>query len=303
MVKDIKGDLIANMEHPDEETVQKIKSYLGNRWRLKIGFFDNFKFIFNKILRFICGCCISKKDARSMENIDERKVELFMKGESKIKNELDCVSILTKLRYLDVIVSLFLNSNQKLLLGFQRKNVIQEDTGNMTSDDDQETTKDFIRKLDFNDPGAANILNEERLDDALESFHHKRLLSNLDQKILLGIVSRAPNKYTDLDPSEKDDLIQDSSSSACSSPNPEEIEHKRVEKFMQSSASRMSKIGGKKSEYLRKSSTDEVSHNNMDNHGCSTSQSANASGIIPLKSKGAKNQAPQMNKQFAGVSA
>jgi len=50
----------------------------------------------------------------------------------------------------------------------------------MTSDDDQETTKDFIRKLDFNDPGAANILNEERLDDALESFHHKRLLSNLD---------------------------------------------------------------------------------------------------------------------------
>jgi len=53
-----------------------------------------------------------------MENIDERKVELFMKGESKIKNELDCVSILTKLRYLDVIVSLFLNSNQKLLLGF-----------------------------------------------------------------------------------------------------------------------------------------------------------------------------------------
>jgi hypothetical protein len=56
--------------------------------------------------------------------MEERKVELYHKGERKIKNELDCISILTKLRYLDVLVSLFLDSNQKLLLGFQRKNVI-----------------------------------------------------------------------------------------------------------------------------------------------------------------------------------
>lgn len=46
-----------------------------------------------------------------MQNIDERKVDLFMKGERKIKNELDCISILTKLRYLDVLVSLFLTPN------------------------------------------------------------------------------------------------------------------------------------------------------------------------------------------------
>jgi hypothetical protein len=57
-----------------------------------------------------------------------------------------------------------------LLLGFQRKNVIQEDTGSFSSDDEQETTKDIISKLNFSDPGAANILNEERLDDALEEF-------------------------------------------------------------------------------------------------------------------------------------
>jgi hypothetical protein len=60
-----------------------------------------------------------------------------MRGEKKIKNELDCISILTKLRYLDVLVSLFLNTNQKLLLGFQRKNVIKESSGkNDSSDED-----------------------------------------------------------------------------------------------------------------------------------------------------------------------
>jgi hypothetical protein len=107
---------------------------------------------------------------RGTASLEERKIDLYMKGERKIKNELDCISILTKLRYLDVLVSLFLDSNQKLLLGFQRKNVIQEDTGSFSSDDEQETTKDIINKLDFNDPGAANILNEERLDDALEEF-------------------------------------------------------------------------------------------------------------------------------------
>lgn len=120
-----------------------------------------------------------------------------MKGERKIKNELDCINILTKMRYLDVLVSLFLNSNQKLLLGFQRKNVIQEDTGAISSEEEQDKTKDIIKKLNFKDPAATNILNEEKLDEALENFSKIPQLKPLDQKILLGIVSRAPGKYSE----------------------------------------------------------------------------------------------------------
>lgn len=64
---------------------------------------------------------------------------------------------------------------------------------------------------------------------------------------------------------------------------------------MQSSASRLT-TDGRKSKKLQ---DDEVSHNNEENSGFSTT---NGSGIISLKSKGAKNLAPLMNKQFARVS-
>ncbi len=193
-----------------------------------MSFFDNFKFVYDKVIRFVCKCCSTKRDYRNTTTLEERKVELYLKGERKIKNELDCISILTKLRYLDVLVSLFLDTNQKLLLGFQRKNVIQEDTGSYSSDEEQETTKDIINKLNFENPAAANILNEERLDEALESFYSKKHLTPLDQKILLGIVSRAPGKYTESKMLNSKGLIDESeSSSGEDSPNPEEIQKKR----------------------------------------------------------------------------
>ena len=141
-----------------------------------------------------------------------------MKGERKIKNELDCISILTKLRYLDVLVSLFLNQEQKLLLGFQRRNVIQEDTGALSSDDEQEKTKDIIKKLNFNDPSASNILNEEKLDEALDLLGKKQALKPLDQKILLGIVSRAPNKYASQQMANSDSSSSSSSEGEHRSP-------------------------------------------------------------------------------------
>lgn len=234
MVKNIKEEMLVNLKNPELSTIQKIKSYLGNRWRLEMTYMDNIKFVADKVVRFICRCFTSKR-SRQTTTLEERKVELYMKGERKIKNELDCISILTKLRYLDVLVSLFLDSNQKLLLGFQRKNVIQEDTGSYSSDDEQETTKDIISKLNFKDPAAANILNEERLDEALEELQKKKKLTPLDQKILLGIVSRAPGKYTESNLLNEKGKI-DESSSSDDSPNPEEIAKKRKLRALNNSA-------------------------------------------------------------------
>ena len=108
-VKEIKEELLSNIENPSNATIQKIKAYLGNRWRIQISLMDNFKFVYDKIIRLCCRCCLAKKDLRAMSTIQERKIALYHRGEEKVKNELDCISILTKLRYLDVLVSLFLN--------------------------------------------------------------------------------------------------------------------------------------------------------------------------------------------------
>lgn len=110
-IKEIKEELLVNMHQPDRATIQRIKDYLSNRWRIQITFMDNFKFIYDKVTHILCRWCKSRKDLRYLANVQERKVELYKRGESKIKNELDCISILTKLRYLDVLLSIFLSSD------------------------------------------------------------------------------------------------------------------------------------------------------------------------------------------------
>jgi hypothetical protein len=54
-------------------------------------------------------------------------MHLYKKGEEKVMKELDCVNIMMKLRQLELLISLFLNSKQKFLLNFQKKNVIGDD--------------------------------------------------------------------------------------------------------------------------------------------------------------------------------
>ena len=54
--------------------------------------------------------------------------------------ELDCVNIMMKMRYLELLISLFLTSKQKFLLRFQKKNVISDDPEDevVHSSDDEE---------------------------------------------------------------------------------------------------------------------------------------------------------------------
>ena len=152
-----------------------------------------------------------------------------------IFDELDVITLLKTMRRVKLLSTTLLTQSQKMFLRFQRKNVIQEDTGSYSSDDEQETTKDIISKLNFKDPAAANILNEERLDEALEDLQKKKKLTPLDQKILLGIVSRAPGKYTESNQLNEKGKIEDSSSSD-DSPNPEEIAKKRKLRALNNSA-------------------------------------------------------------------
>ena len=122
-----------------DTTVTAIQSYLSNRWRLRISISDIMKFSF---LSLFCYCCKRKKDP---ETYSERKLEIYKKGEEKIIKELDCVNIMTKLRQLEIITSLFLNSKQKFLLNFQKKNLISEksnlenNNSSSSSDDDSGT--------------------------------------------------------------------------------------------------------------------------------------------------------------------
>ena len=79
-------------------------------------------------------------------------MHFYKKGEEKVMKELDCVNIMMKMRQLELLISLFLNSKQKFLLNFQKKNVINDDRqGDKFSQiNSSETEEDEAGSLIFN---------------------------------------------------------------------------------------------------------------------------------------------------------
>ena len=45
-------------------------------------------------------------------------MRLYKKGEEKVMKDLYCVNLVMKMRQLELLISLFLNSKQKFLLNF-----------------------------------------------------------------------------------------------------------------------------------------------------------------------------------------
>ena len=79
-------------------------------------------------------------------------MHLYKKGEEKVMKELDCVNIMMKMRQLELLISLFLNSKQKFLLNFQKKNVITNDkkADNCSQLNSSETEEDETGSVIFN---------------------------------------------------------------------------------------------------------------------------------------------------------
>jgi hypothetical protein len=95
-----------------------VQSYLSNRWRLEITIGDIFKLTFKRLFGWCCQNSSPNGEERKNETFQERKMRLYKKGEEKVMRELDCVNIMMKMRQLELLLSLFLNSKQKFLLNF-----------------------------------------------------------------------------------------------------------------------------------------------------------------------------------------
>ena len=110
-------------------------------------------------------------------------MHLYKKGEEKVIKELDCVNIMTKMRQLELLISLFLNSKQKFLLNFQKKNVItddrQADTGSRSESEEDETGSlifnKFTEDIANNQGGSKGHNFHEKVHDALLMYNRKSI--------------------------------------------------------------------------------------------------------------------------------
>ncbi|CDW89563.1 UNKNOWN [Stylonychia lemnae] len=163
---------------------KKLINYLGNRWRLSITTKDVLSFSFQKF-----HLCCRQKHLNSDSIMQIRKIILFNKGQKKVKQELDAINIINRLRKLDLLLSLFLSKDQSFLLQFQKKNLIQENDS--SSEDDRKNPSRILRKFSsqyFRRNQDRNTLKQ--LEEAVYQYSQNEKLEMIDKKILNGLLTK-----------------------------------------------------------------------------------------------------------------
>ena len=95
---------------------------------------DRFTYTLRDVWDYIghCICCKSIKKIKLDPEL--KKHIIYKRGSKKLLHELDCITFLKSIRQLKLITQIFLNQNQKLMLRFQKKNMIDTEESSTDSD-------------------------------------------------------------------------------------------------------------------------------------------------------------------------
>jgi len=70
---------------------------------------------------------------------------IYRKGEKKLQAELNCIQIIKGMRQLKLMTEVLLSQKQKMLLKFQRRNVIDLDSSSSSSSEDERESHKLMK--------------------------------------------------------------------------------------------------------------------------------------------------------------
>ncbi|CDW89641.1 UNKNOWN [Stylonychia lemnae] len=155
----------------------------------------NVAFKIKNILKITLGL-VTKNDLKMRkENQDFRQIYLFKKGVSKIDNEFDAISLLKLMKQVKLLSQVILNPTQRLLLGFQRKNVLDSDSSDANNSDEDDlkiinrmkSKSAFVKLMSL---GKMKKKISEYLDETKGQFNE------IDRRIFQGIIEKHINDAT-----------------------------------------------------------------------------------------------------------
>jgi hypothetical protein len=115
-----------------------------------------------------------------------RKLKIYEKGKTKVRKELDVVSIISKMRRLDLISDILLTDSQKILLNYQKKNLLKAE--------DSSDSEDDLQKIHLRMIGHQNIIARStyymQLRVLLERYKQSQNLEMIDKKIMIGFFNK-----------------------------------------------------------------------------------------------------------------
>jgi hypothetical protein len=107
--------------------LKSIVDYLLQRTRLSYGY--------TEILHYLCKCkCLIHSKKKKNLSFLEKQHLLYQKGNEKLEQELDVVNLVKSIRQLRLMAQVLLGPSERMLLKFQRQNMIEETSSSSDSD-------------------------------------------------------------------------------------------------------------------------------------------------------------------------
>ena len=149
-----------------------------------------FLFTVKEIFKNVLPCWRSSRVKKFKKNDTFRNHYLVHKGCQKLDNEFDAIHMIKLMKQVKLLVKVLLNPTQKMLLGFQKQNVLDSESsdneGNESDEDDvmmvskMKSANEFIR-----------VLTLGNIQKKLQSyFHEDTKFSAVDLRLMAGIFKK-----------------------------------------------------------------------------------------------------------------
>ncbi|TNV73470.1 hypothetical protein FGO68_gene12963 [Halteria grandinella] len=163
-------------------TIQKILMNIVNRKR--------FSYTGKDIIAFLLRClCVRKtklklwKGTKGGWNQVMRKHFHYKEGEDKLFDELDVITLLKSMRRVKLLTQTLLTQTQKMVLKFQRKNLIESNSS--SGDSDTNNKFETVSLMESNEP-MMRLVVYSKIKHMISQFSNTRL-HEIDRRLLRGL--------------------------------------------------------------------------------------------------------------------
>ena len=169
----MKEDYKATLQKIDKELRSKNIFFGQEIYAVMYGFLNRIRFRYTLKDRFDycinCFCCRSARDEK--RDSSSKKHYLFEKAELKLHNELDVVRLIKTLRKVKSLAHCLLPQRQRILMAFNRSNLVETSSSSSDSDD---VSYDPLRLMESADPYSRLRING-RIKKLMRGFKNRAL--------------------------------------------------------------------------------------------------------------------------------
>ncbi|CDW83128.1 UNKNOWN [Stylonychia lemnae] len=174
---------------------------------LLISFISRMRFNYDikSIIQYLSKCLCLKNLERKRNKRYYKKHYLYQKGEKKLSQELDIISLLKTQRKFKLLAQALLSQKHRMLLRFQRQNVLETASESSDSDDDN---LDTLTLMENKNP-LIRLVIYGKLKKMMKSFEGQKL-KMIEKNLMRGVFQRKLKDFQEelIDQTENKTLLQ-----------------------------------------------------------------------------------------------